>query len=225
MSYAEDDMLMLSGIQHFVFCPRQWAIIHIEQQWNENVLTAEGRILHKRVDDPFERQKTGDIICLRSVNIASKELGFYGVSDMVELHPTDNENNAITHPKYPGLWLPYPVEYKHGKPKSDDTDVVQLVAQVMCFEEQYGINIPQGAIYYGEIRHRQTVAINDNLRDLVRSYAKSMHEIFETGVIPVANKQSYCRSCSLLDLCVPSISSSRNIASDYIKSNLYEENA
>lgn len=225
MSYAEDDMLMLSGIQHFVFCPRQWAIIHIEQQWNENSLTAEGRILHKRVDDPFERQKTGDIICLRSVNIASKELGLYGVSDMVELHPTDNEINAITHPKYPGLWLPYPVEYKHGKQKSNDSDIVQLVAQIMCMEEQYGIEIHQGALYYGEIRHRQVVDVDESMRALVRSCAKSMHEIFESGIIPAAKEHSCCRSCSLLDLCIPSIASSKDEASSYIKRNLYEENA
>ena len=152
--YSDDDMLMLSGIQHFRFCPRQWALIHIDQQWAENRLTMEGHIMHKRVDDPFYRQKCGDFISLRSVSVASRQLGLYGVSDVVELHPTEDEKNSIMHPKYPGLWQPYPVEYKHGRPKRNEVDEVQLAAQTMCLEEQYGITIPCGAFFYGEIRQR-----------------------------------------------------------------------
>ena len=143
--YTDDDMLMLSGIQHFRFCPRQWALIHIDQQWSENRLTVEGHILHKRVDDPFYRQKCGNFIALRSVNIASPNLGLYGITDVVELHPTDDVNNSIRHPKYCGLWHPYPVEYKHGRPKRNEEDEVQLAAQAMCLEELYGITIPNGA--------------------------------------------------------------------------------
>ena len=112
--YAEDEMLMLSGIQHFMFCPRQWALIHIEQQWAENKLTTEGQILHKNVDNPFYRQKNGDVITLRSLHIASKELGLYGVTDAVELIPADSSEDAITHNRYKGYWKPYPVEYKRG---------------------------------------------------------------------------------------------------------------
>jgi len=110
--YNDDDMLMLSGIQHFRFCPRQWALIHLELQWDDNRLTAEGQILHQRVDDSFYRQKCGDFISLRSVSIASHQLGLYGITDVVELHPTDDPCNSIRHPKYPGMWIPYPVEYK-----------------------------------------------------------------------------------------------------------------
>lgn len=110
--YTEDEMLMLSGIQHFMFCPRQWALIHIEQQWAENKLTTEGQILHKNVDNPFYRQKNGDVITLRSLHIASKELGLYGVTDAVELVPADSSEDAITHNRYKGYWKPYPVEYK-----------------------------------------------------------------------------------------------------------------
>lgn len=142
MPYTEDDMLMLSGIQHYAFCPRQWALIHIEQQWSENLLTMEGQIMHQHVDDPFYRQKMGDHICLRAVSLASKELGLYGVSDIVELHPSEEEIDSITHPKYPGRWMPFPVEYKHGRPKHDDVDIVQLVAQAMCLEELYAIRHP-----------------------------------------------------------------------------------
>ena len=139
--YSEDEMLMLSGIQHFKFCPRQWALIHIEQQWNDNRLTIEGQILHKHVDDPFYRQKCGDLITLRAVNVASRELGLYGILDAIELHPSLSFENSIQHPKYPGWWNPVVVEYKHGKPKKDEIDEVQLAAQIMCLEEIYAIHI------------------------------------------------------------------------------------
>ena len=112
MMYDDDQMLMLSGIQHYMYCPRQWALIHIEQQWDENRLTAEGHRLHQHVDNPAYRQKNGEVIILRSVQIASHTLGLYGVTDAIELLPTDNPSDAITHPRYPGYWKPYPVEYK-----------------------------------------------------------------------------------------------------------------
>ena len=168
MMYGDDDMLMLSGIQHYRFCPRQWALIHFEQLWDDNRLTMEGILMHKHVDDPFYRQKCGEFIALRAVNVASHELGLYGVTDVVELHPSDDAANSIKHPKYPGLWQPYPVEYKHGKPKRNEIDEVQLAAQAMCLEEQYGIRIPCGAFFYGEIRRRVEVEITDGLRQIVR---------------------------------------------------------
>ena len=108
--YTEDEMLMLSGIQHFMFCPRQWALIHMEQQWEDNRLTTEGNILHSNVDNPFYRQKNGDVITLRSLHIASNKLGLYGITDAVELIPSDTANDAITHNCYKGYWKPYPVE-------------------------------------------------------------------------------------------------------------------
>lgn len=220
MPYAEDDMLMLSGIQHFAFCPRQWALIHIEQQWGENLLTTEGRIMHQHVDDPFYRQKMGEHICLRSVSLASAELGLYGISDIVELHPTTDLSNAISHPQYPGYWLPYPVEYKHGKPKRDDIDLVQLTAQAMCLEEQYGIHIQQGAIFYGETRKRTEVDFNDELRSSVRTYAVEMHKIYEQGIVPQAEERPFCCNCSLKDICMPE-TANRNSASNYLKQQLY----
>lgn len=132
-------MLMLSGIQHFRFCPRQWALIHIEQQWDDNRLTIEGQIMHKHVDEPFYRQKCGDFITLRAVNIASRELGLYGIADAIELMSASTSENTICHPKYPGRWNPIVVEYKHGKPKRNEIDEVQLAAQVMCLEEMWFI--------------------------------------------------------------------------------------
>lgn len=222
MYYDEDDMLMLSGIQHYRFCPRQWALIHIEQQWADNRLTMEGDILHKHVDDAAYRQKCGDYICLRSVDIASHELGLYGISDVIELHPTDDEENSISHPKYPGQWLPYPVEYKHGRPKKNEVDEVQLAAQAMCLEEQYGIHIGWGAFFYHEIRHRVEVEITDYLRDIVRHCAEEMRSVFKSGRLPAIQYGKHCDRCSLNNLCMPE-TASRPAASTYLKRNLYEE--
>lgn len=220
--YSDDDMLMLSGIQHFRFCPRQWALIHIDQQWEDNVLTMEGHIQHKRVDDPFYRQKCGDCISLRSVSIASHELGLYGISDVIELHPTENESNSIKHPKYPGLWLPYPVEYKHGRPKRDEIDEVQLAAQAMCIEEQYGINIPLGAFFYAEIRQRLEIEINESLRNAVKECARKMHEVLSSGLIPPVKQGKHCKKCSLMDICLPQMSECTKV-SYYLNKYLYEE--
>lgn len=222
MMYSDDDMLMLSGIQHFRFCPRQWALIHIEQQWADNRLTAEGQILHKRVDDPFYRQKCGEYISLRSVSIASHRLGLYGITDVVELHPTDDVSNSIKHPKYPGQWQPYPVEYKHGKPKRNEVDEVQLAAQAMCLEEQYGITVPYGAFFYAETRQRVEVEMTDELRAVVCECADRMHEIFQSGKLPPISQGYYCKRCSLNDICIPQMANCTK-ASYYLNKYLYEE--
>lgn len=220
--YSDDEMLMLSGIQHYRFCPRQWALIHMEQQWEENHLTVEGHFMHKNVDSPFYRQKCGDLITLRAVNIASHSLGLYGISDIIELHPSNSKNNTIKHPQYPGFWIPYPIEYKRGKSKANQIDEVQLVAQAICLEEQYGIEIEKGAIFYGETRRRNEVCITPDLRDIVSECTKSMHEIFKTGNIPPINKGKHCRKCSLMNICMPN-SVDCTKASYYLKKHLYEE--
>lgn len=220
--YNDDDMLMLSGIQHYRFCPRQWALIHIEQQWADNRLTMEGEVLHKHVDDAAYRQKCGDYISLRSVNIASHELGLYGISDIIELHPTDDKTDSISHPKYPGRWLPYPVEYKHGRPKKNEVDEVQLAAQAMCIEEQYGIHIGWGAFFYYEIRHRVEVEITPFLRGIVIQCAEEMHAIFNRGRLPSIVQVKHCDRCSLKDICMPD-SANQPAVSTYLKHNLYEE--
>ncbi len=220
--YSDDDMLMLSGIQHYRFCPRQWALIHIEQQWEDNRLTIEGQFQHRRVDDPFYRQKCGNSISLRSVNIASRHLGLYGITDVVELHPTVDTTNSIRHPKYAGLWHPYPIEYKHGRPKRDEVDEVQLTAQAMCIEEQYGITILKGAFFYAEIRQRVEVIFDDRLRAIVSYCAEKMHEVFTSGKLPPVRLEKYCDKCSLKDSCMPQMAVCSNV-SNYLKKYLYEE--
>ena len=215
---------MLSGIQHYMFCPRQWALIHIEQQWAENRLTTEGQLLHKNVDNPFYRQKNGDTITLRSLHIASKRLGLYGITDAVELIPSDSPEDSITHNRYPGYWKPYPVEYKRGHSKPDERDEVQLAAQAMCLEEMYGINIPYGALYYDEVKHRETIAISDGLRRTTQQCAKQMHDIFKSGIMPKPVKASHCRNCSLKDICMPEMSDCTQVKT-YLNNNLYEDPA
>lgn len=219
--YCDDDMLMLSGIQHFRFCPRQWALIHMEQRWSDNYLTTEGQIQHKHVDDPYYRQKVGEIVVLRSVSLASYELGLYGKSDAVELIPSDNKNNSISHPKYPGRWLPIPVEYKHGKPKNDEIDEVQLAAQAMCLEEMYSIRIQYGAIFYWEARHRLEVEFTPELRQIVKDCAKDMHDIFYSRRIPNSRQRKNCSKCSLYDVCLPQMEKCSKVET-YLKNNLSE---
>lgn len=222
VDYKEDEMLMLSGIQHFMFCKRQWGLIHMEQQWTENRLTTEGTILHENVDNPFYRQKNGENITLRSVAIASKTLGLYGFSDAVELVEAESSENAITHPKYPGFWIPFPIEYKHGSRKSNEMDELQLTAQVMCLEEMYNIKLSKAALFYWEKKHRDVVPITDSLRSLTKKTAEEMHTIFSSGITPKADKKPQCRSCSLLDLCLPQLMNKSSV-NKYLKDNLYEE--
>ena len=222
MYYDDDQMLMLSGIQHYMFCPRQWALIHIEQQWNDNRLTAEGELLHKNVDDPAYRQKNGDTITLRAVHIASHTLGLHGICDAIELLPSETQEDSITHPRYPGFWKPYPVEYKRGHRKPDERDEVQLAAQVICLEEMYGIHIPEAALFYHESRHREVVQIDATLRQLTYELSEAMHKTFEDGFTPKAEERRGCRSCSLIDICEPELTKKTSVAY-YLKKSFDEE--
>lgn len=201
--YSDEDMLMLSGIQHIAFCERQWALIHLEQAWAENHLTVEGSWLHRKVDDSDFIECRKDIISLHSVNLVSRKLGLYGISDVIELKKAISKDNSVTHPNYPGFWYYTPVEYKRGKPKPDNRDEVQLCAQAICLEEMYRIQINTGYLYYGETRHRVEVEFDSVLRDAVRSFAQKMHKLYETRKIPAANYRASCRSCSLFDICLP----------------------
>ncbi len=220
--YDDDNMLMLSGIQHYMYCPRQWALIHIEQQWDENRLTTEGQLFHQNVDNPAYRQKNGDVIMLRAVHIASHSLGLYGITDAIELLPSENASDTITHPRYSGYWKPYPIEYKHGHRKPDERDEVQLAAQVICLEEMFDIHIPEAALFYHETHHREVVPINENLRNLTYELSEAMHKTFEKGITPKAVEKRECRNCSLVDLCAPELTKKTSV-SYYIKKMLDEE--
>lgn len=203
IEYRDEDLLMLSGIQYIAFCERQWALIHVEQQWTENRLTVEGTYLHKNVDDPLYTSQIKDVVTLRSVSLVSYKLGLYGVSDVVELRRSDTPYNAVAHPKYQGYWSVFPVEYKHGKPKKEAIDEVQLCAQAICLEEQLNIEIQKGWLYYGETKRREEVEFTPHLRALVVKYANRMHFLFQGGITPIPIYKSHCQSCSLYNDCLP----------------------
>lgn len=215
--YAADELLALSGIQHFHFCRRQWALIHIERQWQENALTAEGRILHQRVDDPFRTEVRNGLITARAMPVASYRLGLYGVCDVVEFHPSPDGVKLRGHE---GSFLPVPVEYKRGEPKPDDRDEVQLCAQALCLEEMLVVELPRGFLYYGEIRHRVEVPFDTELRETVQRMAEEMHDYYARGHTPRVKPNRACQSCSLKDLCLPELQRKVIAASTYIRQQL-----
>lgn len=196
-----EDYLMLSGIQHFRFCERQWALIHVEGQWNENRLTFEGRLIHERADDPFLVETLGERFVSRSVPVVSHRLKLYGVADVVEFIKSSEGGARIADRE--GLWTPYPIEYKHGQPKSDDCDLVQLCAQAMCLEEMLGVKVPEGAMYYYKIRRRLKIVFDSAVRAAVADAAERMRLSFLSGVTPKALYTKKCENCSLIDICLP----------------------
>jgi CRISPR-associated exonuclease Cas4 len=206
--YSEDELLMLSGIQHFAFCRRQWALIHIEQQWQENLLTFGGRDMHERADDPFFSESRGDLLVTRSLPLVSRSLGLYGVADVVEFV---RDEAGISLERRKGRWRPHPVEYKYGQPKIDERDMVQLCAQGICLEEMFGVRITAGDLFYGRTRRRQPVEFGEGLREQVRQLAAGMHELFERGITPPAEYRAACKSCSLVEICLPPAHGRRSV--------------
>jgi CRISPR-associated exonuclease Cas4 len=200
--YTEDDLLPLSGLQHLAYCPRQFALIHLEQAWADNLFTAEGNVLHSRTDRA-EAETRGDIHIARSLRLQSLALGLAGIADVVEFHRVAEDAAGLELPRLSGLWRPYPVEYKRGRPKAGDCDEVQVCAQALCLEEMLGLEIPQGALFYGKTRRRKTVQLNDKLRERTGELALEMHRVWRSGQTPPAVYGPKCEQCSLHDLCMP----------------------
>ena len=197
MNYTEEDLLPLSAVQHLIFCERQCAFIHIEQVWVENRLTAEGRIMHERVDTG-DRESRGDLRIEFSVPLRSLRLGLIGKADVVEFH-----RKPVPGKEKPKMWVPFPVEYKRGKPKKDNSDKVQLCAQALCLEEMMNIEIPEGALYYGKTRRRLDVPLDNALRQETEQAAKRLHELFESGRTPKPVYAKKCDRCSFVNICLP----------------------
>ena len=218
MSYREDQYLMLSGLQHFSFCRRQWALIHIEKVWHENLRTVEGHIMHERAHDTSIYERRGNIISVRGVSISSAELGVSGECDVLEYHAAEN---GVKLNNFEGTWMPYPVEYKRGAPKDNPADRLQLCAQAMCLEEMLCCDINEGALFYGEIRKRQTVNFDSGLRQLVKEYLGEMHQLYERGYTPKVKASKSCNACSLKDLCIPKLMNRKKVA-DYLKEAMEE---
>lgn len=214
--YAEDDYLMLSGIQHFAFCRRQWAMIHIEQQWAENYQTTAGELMHKRAHDEGSFEKRGDLLTVRGLRISSHELGLSGQCDVVEFY---QDEKGVELSGYDGKWVPVPIEYKRGKPKEHNADELQLCAQALCLEEMFLISIPEGFLFYGENRRRSRVEFTGSMRDEVKKMAREMHELFQRGHTPTVRPTKQCRACSLEDLCVPRLQKAPDVRS-YIEQGI-----
>lgn len=217
--YTDDRMLQLSGIQHYTFCPRQWALIHIEQMWDDNRLTAEGTMLHSNVDNPFRRETNGSpVVTLRGFRLVSATLGLSGVADALELHPSPDAPTRKSDLLNSKMYEAIPIEYKRGRRKTNDCDRIQVVAQAMIIEEMLGIDIKRGAIFYWEERQREYFEIFDSMRSEVKQTVKIMHRLFDKHILPKAHKNRSCRSCSLIDICMPSLTSksARKYISDTI---------
>lgn len=203
---SPDDLIQLSALQHYVYCHRQCALIHIEQAWNENVFTAEGRRMHEKADsNKFESR--GNVRIDYGVPLRSLRLGLIGKADVVEFHRQDN-----------GTWLPFPVEYKRGKPKADDCDRVQLCAQAMCLEEMLNVEIREGALFYGQTRRREDVVFDTALRQETEDIARKVHELIKSGITPKAEYSKKCERCSLLEVCMPKTCGKSKSVSRYLQS-------
>ena len=206
--YDEEDFLPLSALQHFIFCERQCALIHIELVWEENYYTAQGRNLHERVDQGGERPGR-DLKIEYAVPLRSAELGIVGKADVVEYHLQSNVEGKV--------WVPYPVEYKRGRPKKNDSDRVQLCAQAMCLEEMTGLEIKEGALFYGKTRRRFQVNFDPELRNKTKNAAERLHIFILSGKTPPPNYSPKCDKCSLFEVCLPEKMGEKHSINDYIR--------
>lgn len=218
--FSEDDLLPLSGIQHILFCARQCALIHVEHQWEENFLTAQGRILHHRVDEQ-ERESRGGLRIVRGLEIRSLRLGLVGIADVVEFRravgPAREEEDALIKLQdAAGKWKPFPVEHKRGKPKPGLCDEAQLCAQAICLEEMMHVQIKQGALFYHSIRRRVDVIFGDTLRSVCEQTAMQFRKLMVSQITPPAVDDPRCKRCSLIGLCAPRVSSGNKSVSRFI---------
>ena len=215
MEYAEDDYLMISGIQHFKFCRRQWALIHVEQQWAENVHTVTGELMHKKAHDPHLTEKRKDTIIVRALPVSSRELGISGECDVVEFHKCEDGIQLHGHR---GLYSVFPVEYKKGKPKLTEEDKLQVVAQALCLEEMFSTRVAQGAIFYGETRRREQIEITEEVIHMLAE----MHQYYARKYTPKVKPSKACNACSLKDICLPKLNKTISVKT-YIEQRLEEE--
>ena len=216
--FSEDELLPISALQHLVFCERQWALIHLEQQWSENRLTAEGRILHDKAHSG-EGESRGQLRIARGLRIHSLRLGLTGIADVVEFHRSP-DGGGISLTGTDGVWMPFPVEYKRGRPKPNQCDEIQLCAQALCLEEVLGAVIPRGALFYGSQHRRHEIPFDSSLRARTENLAVRLHELTDARRTPPAVYEKKCESCSLINLCLPKVTTGKKSVSRYLSSIL-----
>lgn len=229
--FDEDDLLPVSGLCQVAYCERRWALMFLEEQWAENRFTVAGAHMHERVHGD-ETEVRGDVRIARSLRLRSLRLGLTGMADVIEFHRLPDGTDSRAGPDglregmslagVPGLWRPYPVEYKLGKPKLDRSDEVQVCGQVLCLEEMLGVRIPDGALFYGRPRRRYEVSFDTALRVETEALAARMHALFAVHVTPTAAYEKKCDNCSLFELCLPKTTGARHSAEKYLSRSIKE---
>jgi len=206
---SDADLIALSALQHYLFCPRQCALIHVEQAWAENAATAEGRVAHERVHAVESEMRRG-VRTVTGMPLRSERLGVSGIADVVELHRTAA-----------GGWRPFPVEHKRGRPKAHRADEVQLCAQAMALEEMFAVEIAEGALFYGQPRRRTQVAFDPALRALTQEVAAATHALVAAGRTPrMAYDKKRCDACSLVEICRPQTTGAARSASAWLEAQI-----
>jgi CRISPR-associated exonuclease Cas4 len=206
---SDADRIALSALQHYLYCPRQCALIHIEQAWAENTATAEGRVAHERVHAVESEVRRG-VRTVTGMPLRSDRLGVTGIADVVELHRTAD-----------GPWQPFPVEHKRGRPKAHRADEVQLCAQAMALEEMFAVEIAEGALFYGQPRRRTPITFDLALRSLTQEVAASTHALIAGGHTPrMGYDKKRCDACSLIELCRPQTTGAARSASAWLEAQI-----
>lgn len=218
MEYKEEEFLQISGLQHFQFCRRQWALIHVEQLWAENLRTVEGELLHERAHDASQRERRGELLVTRDMRVFSPSLGVSGSCDVVEFIRSDT---GVPLCGQEGKYRPYPIEYKRGSPRTDNANHLQLCAQAMCLEEMLCCDIPEGALYYGETRRREKVDFTEGLRQEVKDKLEEMHQLYRRRYTPKVRPSKSCNACSLKEVCLPKLMKKRSVG-QYLREHLEE---
>lgn len=221
MEYDEsDEYLQISGIQHYSFCPRQWGLIHIEQQWEENYLTVSGELMHERVHDDHITDSRNGILTIRGMRIKSDRFKIVGICDAVEFVPS---SSGIQLYGKPGQWIVYPVEYKRGKNKINNCDRLQAVAQVICLEEMFSCRIDEAFIFYGETRRRECVEVTADLRAKLESIVAEMNHFYTAGKTPKTRVSSKCDNCSMKNVCMPTLLKKTSSVKEYLLKAINED--
>jgi CRISPR-associated exonuclease Cas4 len=225
--FTEDKLLPISALQHLAFCERQWALIHLEGVWEENRLTVEGHQLHDRVHED-ETEMRRDLLIARGLRLRSLRLGLTGKADMVEFHrlaDAEAKGTGIHLEGVSGLWKPLIVEYKHGKPKLNRCDEVQLCAQALCLEEMLAVPVPTGVLFYGQPRRRYDVLLDETLRQETESLIAHLHEMSESEQTPSAEHTGKCTGCSLIEVCLPKVTGGQKDVHKYLTKVIAETEA
>ena len=202
MKNSKEERLPISAIKQYIYCPRRFSLMFIEQQWGSNYKIVEGDFLHAKVDDPFFNEKRKELYKSRSVPVYSKKLNLYGIADIVEFN---EDANGVKIGNKKGLWTICPVEYKNGQPEKSGADSYQLCAIAMCLEEMFQTTIPKGYIYYGKIKRRLEVLFTDELRLRISNAIEQMQILLEEQTLPTKSEQQNCNLCSLVNICLPGI--------------------